>query len=162
MWICHFGIKNNKKWTTEHNCWNPTECASDGPIEKHIKSQMPRLGYWPLTTKNPSHQLWLIIDQAVTQACRSLMCPPLILLFFRGKSFFTQVHCYIILTHHTPSSFHFCAQCEPSLLVPCNFPNPPTHKYSTETAPLPHAVFSYTTSEIPTNQCQVDMPLAIM
>lgn len=101
MWICHFGMKNNKKWTTEHNCWNPTECASDGPIEKHIKSQMPRLGYWPLTTKNPSHQLWLIIDQAVTQACRSLMCPPLILLFFRGKSFFTQVHCYIILTRIT-------------------------------------------------------------
>ncbi len=159
--MCHFVIKINKKWTKLlKSKWIFTS-ASDGLIEMQMKSQMCRLGYWPLTTKNPSHQLQLI-DQPVTHAGRSLILSSSNSL---SVGYLLYVNGFL---NSSPLSHHFDALWILSIslhnvklpyLYPVIYQ---THPRTQPTAPLTHAPFSLvplvSSPEAATNQCQVDMP----
>lgn len=87
--------------------------------------------------------------ELVDRSCR----PALIYFVFQIKS--STCHRYISLM----LSFHFFAQRERSLLVPCNYPNTPTHNQQHQSPlrgfPL---VLPVKSPEAATNQCHADMP----
>lgn len=122
-----------------------------------MKSQMSRLGFWPLTTKNPSHQLQLI-DEPVTHAGWSLI--------LSSSNHFSQCWPLVIYEWIFSIRVQFCIILTHSVFFPFPYSYPvisQTHPCTQPTAPLTHALFSLMplvkSSEAVTNQCQVDMPI---